>query len=622
MNEKEKQTFIQKLREKIRETPKKKKIWFAIGGILALGVVSALGVGICFNDTKNKFPALDRQMFGGMGNGMMTEMVTASGTTSLGYTIDEFEPDYIKSELYIEKVYLSAGDEVEAGTPVFKVSDDNIIDAREELEEKKTETSLEYRAGLITYEKSKINAKYNYDLAMLEGKQAEAVYQSAVKDAEKKLQQARDKVTEAEENIEEYGKAYEQYYYDYNIDDYKERAEQNSEYYYRFLAEYGVEEDSSGEMKEPEKEMEKESEKKPEKEPEKESEKESEKEPEKGPEKEPEEEPEKELEKEPEEEPEKEPVEDVDKKEEEESENISTEQKEEEKEPETVEEVAENTLLLSLFSDSNTMLSRLTANVSLANGYTLVGASSSKQNQEEYLRKMSTLQQMKKNMEISQSNLDKAWSNYTAKAEQADAQLKKLKVQMDSLKADLAEAETTYELEILEAETNYKKALAQSELAKSDYDAALQKAQDELESLEDKKNDAEDNLAEFEAVLGDGYFYTKNSGTVMMLGMRSETNLQGGSMVVAYRNAEDISVTVSVSQDDINKLSVGDKAQVMVENYGTFEGQITYLNPISNSESRTNITYEVVVDLNGKNISSLKENLTATVIFQTGESEE
>ena len=102
----------------------------------------------------------------------------------------------------------------------------------------------------------------------------------------------------------------------------------------------------------------------------------------------------------------------------------------------------------------------------------------------------------------------------------------------------------------------------------------------------------------------------------MMVGIRKESNLQGGSMVVAYRNTEDISVSVSVAQEDIHKLEVGDGAQVVVEGYGTYEGKITYLNPVSNSGSRTNITYEVVVDLIGDNISSLKENLTATVIFE------
>ena len=134
-------------------------------------------------------------------------------------------------------------------------------------------------------------------------------------------------------------------------------------------------------------------------------------------------------------------------------------------------------------------------------------------------------------------------------------------------------------------------------------------------TLEDEKTEADENLAEFEELLGDGYFYTQNAGTVMRIGTRSESNLQGGSMVVAYRNEEDISVTVSVAQEDIHKIKVGDSAQVMIEDYGTFEGKISYLNPISNSGSRTNITYEVIVDLQGDNIKSLKENLTATVIF-------
>ena len=68
---------------------------------------------------------------------------------------------------------------------------------------KKEETSLAYRAGLISYEQSKINAKYTYDVAILEGQQAEFVYQSALKDAEDKLQRAKDEVTETEKKIEE-----------------------------------------------------------------------------------------------------------------------------------------------------------------------------------------------------------------------------------------------------------------------------------------------------------------------------------------------------------------------------------------------------------------------------------
>ena len=67
------------------------------------------------------------------GNDVIAEYVIASGTTSLGYTMDEFEPDYIETELYIEEVYLSSGDEVKEDTAVFKVADESVQEAREEF---------------------------------------------------------------------------------------------------------------------------------------------------------------------------------------------------------------------------------------------------------------------------------------------------------------------------------------------------------------------------------------------------------------------------------------------------------------------------------------------------------
>lgn len=414
-----------------------------------------------------------------------------------------------------------------------------------------------------------------------------------MKEAEEKLQLAKDNVTETEANIEEYAAAYADYYYDYHLDTYKERYENNYIYYYTFLEEYGMDESSVGGSgmgpsngmnqtlvqnsgtsgKEPVDE--------------------------KG-----------EAEKEPggNENGEGETEASV-------SGNSVEKQEDSAEKTERLQQTSGESLLLSLFTDSNKTLSGLTNSVSLRNGISLMSVSNSEQNNEDYARRLSILQQMKSNMETSQNYYYKAWNEYETAADQADSQLKKLEAQIEPLRAELSEAETTYQLELVEAETAYKKSLAQTELAQSDYKAAIQKAEDELEALEDEKIEAEENLAEFEAVLGDGYFYTKNSGTVMRMGTGSESYLQGGSMVVAYRNEKDISVTVSVAQEDIHKLKVGDSAQVMIEDYGTFEGKITYLNPVSNSGSRTNITYEVIVDLQGQDMDSLKENLTATVIF-------
>lgn len=125
-----------------------------------------------------------------------------------------------------------------------------------------------------------------------------------------------------------------------------------------------------------------------------------------------------------------------------------------------------------------------------------------------------------------------------------------MKIKLETLKADLVDAETTYQLEVLEAETAYKKSLAQTELAQSDYNAAIQKAEDELEKLEDEKTESQENLEEFESLLGDGYFYTKNAGTIMMVGTRSESKLQGGSMVVATYKKRLIETNVAQGKVD------------------------------------------------------------------------
>ncbi len=629
MSEKEKQTLAEKVKVVTQKIAGKKLVVLGITGTVA--VAAGIAGVTFFTGTKGENNRQFNPMFSVSGNDAIAEYVTASGTTSLGYTMDEFEPDYIETELYIEEVYLSSGDEVKENTAVFKISQESVEEAREELEEKKEEASLAYRAGLISYEQSKINAKYTYDTAILEGQQAEAVYQNALKDAEEKLQKAKDDVTETEKNIEEYGNAYTSYYYDYHLDTYKERYDQNNIYYHTFLGEYGFEEgdlngsgmsggtpsgggnqsqDSGGtqqgssqtpdvnqqpEIQQPGNEQ-------------------GISEDENGDVNEDENE--------------------TDEEENDEEENDGEETDEEDENIDTTStdatpasedttteggndgtNPAATSLVLSLFSDSNTTLSRLTTSTSLGDGLSLISVSKADPSDENYSRRLKTIQQMKKNMENSQSYYYKAWNEYEAESTKVVEQIPQLKIQLETLKADLVDAETTYQLEVLEAETAYKKSLAQTELAQSDYNAAIQKAEDELEKLEDEKTESQENLEEFEALLGDGYFYTKNAGTIMMVGTRSESNLQGGSMVVAYRNAEDISVTVSVSQDDIHKLSVGDSAQVMVEEYGTYEGKITYLNPVSDSGSRTNITYEVIVDLNGENIGNLKENLTATVIF-------
>ena len=451
------------------------------------------------------------------------------------------------------------------------------------------------------------------------GKNMDLALGFALKEAENKLKTAQDKVTEAEEQIEEYTKATENgsYYYDYDLDNYKKRYETNYNLYNQLLSDWGIAESElnvsmssavsefvllSAPVNESVQDDRAADETSQE---EKTSEESSSEEA---------------IEESPSQESSTEESSQGGSNEESSSEESSAENgssdessSQESSEADSTKESSSEKESEEKESESETKKETEGQN---ENSQTV------SETDKERMEKIKVLQQLKKAVQSSETSYSKAWKEYEEATNKAATQLKKLNAQIDSLRADLTEAQTTYELEKLEAETTYKKAVAQTNLAQSDYDAAIQKASDELEALEDEKTEAEENLKEFETLLGDGYFYTQNAGTVMMVGCESETNLQGNSMVVAYRNAEDISVSVSVSQEDINKLNVGDSAQVILDDYGTYEGVVSYLNPISTSDSRTNITYEVIVSLTGEDVSSLKENLTAEVIFQTGEQEE
>ena len=66
-------------------------------------------------------------------------------------------------------------------------------------------------------------------------------------------------------------------------------------------------------------------------------------------------------------------------------------------------------------------------------------------------------------------------------------------------------------------------------------------------------------------------------------------------MILAYSQPDAVTVTASVSQEDIASIEVGEEAVVVVSESGTYEGVVESINPISNSSSRSNVSYSVVV---------------------------
>ncbi len=219
----------------------------------------------------------------------------------------------------------------------------------------------------------------------------------------------------------------------------------------------------------------------------------------------------------------------------------------------------------------------------------------------------SVLEDNLKNLEQAKSQCEDAMKN-------ASFELQTLELQLPSLQQAVAEAEENYEIQAGQAELTREKALASAERAQSDYETALEKAEADYETLKSDYEDAKSNLELFEESVGDGYFYASGSGTILRTMVRVGQKLTTGSVLFMYSNSEEMTVTVAVEQTDISKLTVGEEVYIQTETGEGYSGTVTEINPVTSSDSRTNITYDVTVILNG-DTAALRANQSVTVLF-------
>ena len=231
----------------------------------------------------------------------------------------------------------------------------------------------------------------------------------------------------------------------------------------------------------------------------------------------------------------------------------------------------------------------------------------------------SVLEQNLKALEEAQEKYDDAVTN-------ASFNLQTLQLKLPSLQQAVTEAKENKEIQQAQAKLTYETALSTADRAESDYNTTVEKAESDLAALKSTYEDAKENLELFESSVGDGYFYASEDGTILRTVVRADQNLTSDAVVFVYSNPRELTVTVSVDQADIAKLTVSDSAYVQSSANGGFTGEITAIDPVSSSDSRTSVTYSVTVkimteDEENENSSSLSANESVTVIFGMTEEE-
>ena len=459
-------------------------------------------------------PGGERERFSGKEG-----MITASGTTAIGMDAVTFAIDFLEeTKLYVEEVYASNGERVEAGAKLFKLTAESVEDARTELKNAAKEAELSYRSNVITTNQSKIQAKYTYEKALLEASQAAQVYEDKVAELQAKVDKAKSTYEETQEAYQElYDAVTNNTLRDmYEVDEKKAAYEEAHEMYIKMVANSDLSaEELDGDSK-------------------------------------------------------------------------------------GGQEMAAGTTTMPQGVGSTQMGRGVDREAAAAAAYKN--------------SVIKTIQLLKEEDEEAEQAYEQAKSEYEDALESAELDLKTLLNKMDSARADYEEATLNFQKESTGAKTTYQLATAKQGTAKTDYDTTLTSLEESLEKLQDAKEEADENLALFEKLVGDGYYYIEETGTILMIRVSEGKTLGGEDMIFAYSNPAEISVSVSVSQENIAELSVGDEATVMISEKGNYKGIITMINPVASSDSRTSVSYTVELALEG-DVSGLEANLSATVLF-------
>ncbi len=219
-------------------------------------------------------------------------------------------------------------------------------------------------------------------------------------------------------------------------------------------------------------------------------------------------------------------------------------------------------------------------------------------------------------LEQNLKDLEEAEDKYEDALTNAAFELQTLQLKLSSLQQAATEAKENYEIQLAQAKLTYETSLSGAERAESDYNTTVEKAESDLAALKSTYEDAKENLELFESSVGDGYFYASEDGTILRTMVRAEQALTSDAVVFVYSNPKELTVTVSVDQSDIAKLTVGDSAYVQSSAGSGYTGVITAIDPVSSSDSRTSVTYSVTVQINVEDEEdSLSANESVTVVF-------
>lgn len=201
-----------------------------------------------------------------------------------------------------------------------------------------------------------------------------------------------------------------------------------------------------------------------------------------------------------------------------------------------------------------------------------------------------------------------------ANGEDVEEELEEERENYTAIEADLQIARNNLTTQSIEAKQTYENAMTNYRYADKLYEIDTDGLEDDLNDAKDTLEDAEEALTVFNEVIGDGTVYSEYAGKVMSVAYAAGDTLTNESTIVTFSDVTNATMTVSVSQEDISSISVGNTVNIELDAYEneTFGGEVASIETSSSNSSTVN--YDVEVKFTG-DISKVYSGMTGGVTF-------
>lgn len=208
------------------------------------------------------------------------------------------------------------------------------------------------------------------------------------------------------------------------------------------------------------------------------------------------------------------------------------------------------------------------------------------------------------------------------KVEQLEEKVETAKKNVERSKQNVNKAQRNYDSGKISAQETYDLKMLAYETAQETYDITISYLEDALSEQKENYEETQDKWNEFTSYIDGLNVVSKYSGLVTSLDLKSGDSLDTGTVVLTLYDSDDITMTVSLDEDDMADIAIGGLANITMTAYPdeVFEAVITEIGDASTDKSG-NVTYDVTVNLNA-DVNKLFQGMTADVKFITKQTSE